>query len=108
MPKVVEEDVFNMIFPVEFTVMHISLHDTIGALVEGVNGHLKKQESELLQIIRKQEGLKTSQLAELSGYIAKSVERYLKVLKNLGLIQFIGALKTGGYHLTAKGEQISP
>jgi|GEM_PF-798332 len=60
---------------------------------EGVNS--------LMQLIRASSGLRTPALAEALHTSPKNIERWLKQLKENGLIEFRGATKTGGYHAVA-------
>jgi ATP-dependent DNA helicase RecG len=57
---------------------------------EGVNS--------LFQLIRAGSGLCTPALAEALHASPKNIERWLKQLKENGLIEFRGATKTGGYY----------
>ena len=54
----------------------------------------------LLAKICLQEGLRTQQYAQLLGIATASLSRYVKELKKLDIICFVGAFKTGGYYLT--------
>lgn len=57
---------------------------------EGVNA--------VCRLITEQPGLNTRDLAELTGKSRSSVERYIRVLKANGRIEFRGAAKNGGYY----------
>ena len=57
----------------------------------------------LLSIIEKQQGLKSSDYRILTQLSIRSVERYIKLLREAGLIEFRGAAtQKGGYYLTEK------
>ena len=68
----------------------------------GVSGGVTPAESvHLLQLIQTQPGLKTTEFVAQTGKPQRTIERWLKQLKENGLIVFKGAPKTGGYYLTA-------
>lgn len=56
----------------------------------------------MTDLIASSEGINTLDLATRRGKSKPTVERYLKLAKLLGLIEFRGASKTGGYYLTKK------
>ena len=93
-PQFIEGNSFNMIIPLDEKL--IEEFDRVGEIVtEGVKERLR----ELLQAIHGKEGLKTDDYAEILGISKKSLERYIKQLKDAGLIEFRGAPKSGGYYL---------
>jgi len=61
---------------------------------EGVNEGVKI----LLGVIRSSPGKRANELASLIGKSVQSVERYVKVLKEAGAVEFRGAPKNGGYY----------
>ncbi len=61
---------------------------------EGVNEGVKV----LLAAIRSNPGKRANELAMLIGKSVQSVERYVKALKDGGLVEFRGAPKNGGYY----------
>ena len=61
---------------------------------EGVNEGVKV----LLAAIRSNPGKRANELATLIGKSVQSVERYVKALKDGGLVEFRGAPKNGGYY----------
>jgi ATP-dependent DNA helicase RecG len=62
--------------------------------------------NDLLTVIKKSPGLKSPQLAKMLDKGQSTVERYLKILKDKSLINFKGALKTGGYFLNFDQESM--
>lgn len=68
-----------------------------GGVSGGVSGGVTPPESaHLLQLIQTQPGLKTAELVAQTGKPQRTIERWLKQLKENGLIEFRGAPKTGG------------
>ncbi len=55
----------------------------------------------LLRLIERSPGLRAPTLARQLDTPVKTVERWLRQLKAQGLIEFRGAPRTGGYHLSA-------
>lgn len=72
----------------------------IEGVIEGVNKEMKKKMTSILCILNEQPGLRTTMLGEKANIPIKSIERYIKQLKDAGLIKFSGSSKTGGYFLS--------
>ena len=71
-----------------------------GGVNGGVNGGgLTQDLAELLQLIKTQPGLKTTEIVVQIEKPKRTIERWLKQLKEDGLIEFRGAPKKGGYYL---------
>ncbi len=64
----------------------------------GVSGGVSPESAHLLQLIQAQPGLKTIELVAQTGKPQRTVERWLKQLKDSRRIEFRGAPKTGGYY----------
>ncbi|MDP3842571.1 MAG: helix-turn-helix domain-containing protein [Oxalobacteraceae bacterium] len=64
----------------------------------GVSGGVSSESAHLLQLLQAQPGLKTTELVAQTGKPQRTVERWLKQLKDSQLIEFRGAPKTGGYY----------
>ena len=64
----------------------------------GVSGGVSTESVPLLQLIQAQPGLKTTQRVAQTGTPRRTVERWLKQLKDDQTIEFRGAPKTGGYY----------
>jgi ATP-dependent DNA helicase RecG len=74
-------------------------HDEVSeGLSEGVSEGLNEGVNALKERIVQNPGLRANALAESLQTSVKNVERWLKQLKDQGLIEFRGAPKTGGYH----------
>jgi ATP-dependent DNA helicase RecG len=67
--------------------------------IEGVNEGVKEELSLLYHQIAKHPGKKANELNEQINKSIATTERYIKLLKEHGLIEFKGAPKTGGYFL---------
>ena len=79
-----------------------SLDGINDGLIDGVNDGVKSEIIKLADLIASNEGINTLDLATMRGKSKPTVERYLKLAKLLGVIEFRGAPKTGGYFLTMK------
>ena len=64
----------------------------------GVNEGVNEGVNSLLAIIKQYPGLRAPSLAEKVPTATKNIERWLKQLKEKGLVEFRGAAKTGGYY----------
>jgi ATP-dependent DNA helicase RecG len=71
-------------------------------ITEGVTEDVKEKLSKVLLVLYRNEGLRTSEIEKIVQIPAKSIERYVKQLKDANLIEFKGANRTGGYFLTEK------
>lgn len=67
---------------------------------EGITKDVKEKLSKVLLALYKNEGLRTSEMEKVLQIPVKSLERYVKQLKDANLIEFKGANRTGGYYLT--------
>ncbi len=73
----------------------------IEGAIEGVSRELKDRLAILLKAIYTKEGHRMPQFKEWTNFSKSSVERYIKMLKEAGFIEFRGeVLHTGGYYLT--------
>lgn len=62
-----------------------------------VNGTVNENEQNVLNLIRKEEGLNAIEISERISKSLRTTKRYLKSLNDKELIEFRGAPKTGGY-----------
>jgi ATP-dependent DNA helicase RecG len=69
------------------------LRDDVG----GVNGGVSEGVSGLLEFIKRTPGLRTPQISKAMDVPAKTLEKWLRKLKDRGDIEFKGSPKTGGY-----------
>ena len=73
-----------------------------GGVEGGVDGGVGLGPDALLQWIGVHPGLKVSDLARRAGKSPRTIERWLKQLRDSQSIEFRGAPKTGGYYLKDK------
>ena len=64
---------------------------------DGVNGGVSGGVNELLELIRSTPGRKSSDFRKALGQPQRTIERWLKQLKDTEKIEFRGTPKTGGY-----------
>lgn len=69
-------------------------------LIKGVSDGVKKELFKLLNLISNNPGLITDELVKSVRKTKPTVERYIKILRNINLVEFKGHSKTGGYDLT--------
>ena len=84
-----------------------TIEGTVEAIIEGaVKGtttSVKSKLKKLLLAVSENEGGKAKDYAAVTKIAAKSIERYLKILSDVELIEFKGTAKqTGGYFATEK------
>jgi len=73
-----------------------------GGINEGMTDDVKDKLSKILLVLYKEGGIRTVNLERIINIPAKSLERYIKQLRDAGLIEFRGAKRTGGYYLSNK------
>lgn len=73
------------------------------AEVEGITDATKKELINILRLFNNEEGLKLKDIALKINRPAKTVERYLKMLKDLSVIEFVGSPRNGKYVLKKVG-----
>jgi len=61
----------------------------------------------ILEFIHNNPGKRVSQISELTNIPAKTIERWIKQLKEQGHIEFRGSKKTGGYYAKTKQNTIN-
>lgn len=72
----------------------------IEGVIEGVGKDVKEKLASILCVLSEQPGLRTIMLSSKTDIPVKSVERYVKRLKDVGLIRYSGSSKSGGYFLS--------
>lgn len=86
-------------------IMQLKVEGVIEGVTEGVTGDVKDKFIKILLLLYKEGGIRTMDIETKIEIPAKSVERYVRQLKEAGLIQFKGAPRTGGYYLTKSTER---
>lgn len=71
-------------------------------MINGVNDGVKKELIKVVNLVRAQPNLNATEIASGIGKAKPTIERYLRILKTVKIIEFKGAPKTGGYYLTDK------
>lgn len=71
-------------------------------ITEGVTEDVKDKITKILLVLYKEGGVRNVNIEKITGIPAKSLERYIKQLRDAGIIEFKGANRTGGYYLTKK------
>jgi len=71
-------------------------------VIAGVNTGVKKQLVKVLAAVEKQPGQSSPEIAKAMRKTQSSTERYIRLLRAIQLIEFIGAPKTGGYFVKGK------
>lgn len=91
-------------FIVEFKNDTIIRNDGVNRMInDEISDVVRKELITIIRLLERNEGVRTDDIVEKMGSKSKpTVERYLKIAKDLYLIEFRGAPKTGGYYLTEK------
>ena len=69
---------------------------------EGVNDGVNEGVTEVLEVILDTSGLNAIEISNKIDRSLATIERYLRLLREQGIIEFKGAPKTGGYYFTDK------
>jgi len=85
-----------------FEVVNEGVNEGVKLNIEGVNEGVLSELQYLYDLIANDGGKKAVELNELINKSLATTERYLKILKENNLIEFIGAPKTGGYFIIKK------
>ncbi len=72
----------------------------IEGVIEGVGKDIKEKLASILCVLNDLPGIRTTMLSNKTDIPVKSVERYVKRLKDVGLIYYSGSSKSGGYYLS--------
>lgn len=94
-----EQDVYRIIIPLEEKPQKQN-EESFEGLFEGINEGIKQKLNLVLNYISIHPYSRTQMIAEGTQLPVKSVERYLKMLRNdYNLIAYYGSKKNGGYAL---------
>ena len=67
-----------------------------------VNEGIKKELTQIYSFIQKNPLAKHANIQQLVNKSNATIERYIKILKENGLIRYVGAKRTGGYEVIEK------
>jgi ATP-dependent DNA helicase RecG len=74
---------------------------------EGVNESVNKGVNRLYDYIKQNPGQRTRVISEVMGIPLKTIERWIKKLKDNNKIKFIGSSRTGGYYIIGVSEGVN-
>jgi ATP-dependent DNA helicase RecG len=69
---------------------------------KGITATLKKAMLEIIELLIKNKDIRASEIAKKLGKPYKTIERHIKILKDLNAIIYVGSKRAGGYKLTKK------
>lgn len=69
-------------------------------LNEGINEGINKSLVDIINILKKEQGLNAIVISSRLKKGHSTVERYLSILREKKIVEYRGARKTGGYYLT--------
>ncbi len=95
-----EEDIFISKVPIISTYSEVG--ELNGELSEGLNEGLNEGQQKVIQHIQENEGIKVKEISLKLNMPIDTVDRHIRVLKNLNLIERRGSRKTGGYFISNK------
>ena len=103
-PARIETDEGRTYFLIEIPCRE-GLENEMDAKIGTINGMINEREAALIAEIAKQPGINKNELAEKMDFSVRIISRILQNLSSgaLGLIEYSGSKKTGGYVLTEKG-----
>jgi len=85
--------VFNEFFTIIFR------REKINEEINGeITGEINEEINTIRVLIKKNPGIKAKSIAKAAAKPKKTIDRYLKKLKDLGKIEYRGSNKTGGYY----------
>lgn len=74
----------------------------IDGVSDGVSDGVRVEIIKIVELIMAKEGVNALDIATKRGKSKPTIERYLRTAKEVGIIEFKGAPKTGGYYLSTK------
>lgn len=113
-PEFIEDDIFKSIIPIPpippaaaqdslldklITVLDEGINEGV---IEGVNEGVKLQLAKVILVIWESPSLNVPSISKIISKSHQTVERYMKILRDLSIIEFQGPPKTGGYLLTER------
>jgi ATP-dependent DNA helicase RecG len=86
--------------------VNIAIENVIKQEIAGIGNVLSEKLTVIVFTILINEGKRVPDYSKITLFSEKSIERYLKQLSSVNLIEFKGeAIQTGGYYLTPKMKQ---
>ncbi len=76
------------------------LEGIVEEITEGKRNDIKPKLVTILCVLHEHPGLRTNAIGERTNIPAKSIERYLDLLKKAGIVYYSGGKNTGGYYLS--------
>ena len=76
------------------------INEGINVSIDGVSQDVTRELGRVLKYIDANGHVKVSDLASFTGKSIATIERYVKLLRQHGYIEFVGSKKAGGYRLT--------
>jgi ATP-dependent DNA helicase RecG len=104
LPVIEEGDVFKLTIKYEIGDAE-GVNEGVNKKNEGVNEPLSENEVSIISLLKIKPGLKANEISTHIDKSLASVERYITSLKKKGIIEFIGAPKTGGYYIITDNEK---
>ena len=77
-------------------------NEGINSIFEGINEGIKNDLLKIYSYLQKNELVKHADIKQIVNKSDATIERYLKTLKDNGLIEYVGSKKTGGYKVITK------
>ena len=71
-------------------------------VIDGISDGVKKEIIEIAKYLYDAEGSNTDDVVDHIGKSKPTIERYLKIARDVMIVEFKGAPKTGGYYLTKR------
>ena len=75
-------------------------NEGVNLTIEGVSEGVKMELIKMVELIKSNGGMRANELAKVMEKGESTIERYIKLLRTGGYIEFKGAPKTGGYYVT--------
>ena len=73
------------------------IDSAIAGYYQGISENVKDRLKDVLEVINKNEGVRTNEINKNLNIPTSTLERYIKQLRDVGLIEFRGSSRTGGY-----------
>ena len=74
----------------------------VEGVIEGISIDVREKLVQVMSALNDSPGQRTTAIETTTGIPVKSLERYVKILRDYGLVEYRGPNKTGGYYLTLR------